>query len=428
MNPKDTISSETTAFDGEALAVELFEALLAQTSNTQGVTRESFATGEEDAIAIIRKAAESHGLTAEMDAAANLVVSLPGRETETPFVACGSHLDSVPQGGNFDGAAGVVAGLICLSRINAEAVAPRRNVKLVVLRGEESAWYGKACVGSHALFGMLTPEDLTSVHRREATTLGDAMRRAGAEVERIERGERLLDPEAVAAFVELHIEQGPVMVARDLPTAIVTGIRGNFRHQRIVCRGEAGHSGVVPRWLRHDAVFAAAELIGNLDEHWRVLLEHGHDLVVTVGIIETDSEHHSMSRIPGEVAFSFEVRSQSTETLEAFYELMRTECRQIEIKRKVAFEFDRRIDSPPAKVDPRWVDRLTRISEALGLPTETVPSGAGHDAGIFANAGIPSAMIFVRNENGSHNPDEAMEMDDFLRGTELLYHALVDPA
>jgi N-carbamoyl-L-amino-acid hydrolase len=107
---------------------------------------------------------------------------------------------------------------------------------------------------------------------------------------------------------------------------------------------------------------------------------------------------------------------------------MRTECRQIEIKRKVAFEFDRRIDSPPARVDPQWIDRLTRISETLGLPTETVPSGAGHDAGIFANAGVPSAMIFVRNENGSHNPEEAMEMDDFLRGTELLYHALVDPA
>ena len=88
------------------------------------------------------------------------------------------------------------------------------------------------------------------------------------------------------------------MVARDLPTAIVTGIRGNFRHLRIMCRGEAGHSGVVPRWLRHDSVFAASELISNLDEHWRVLLEHGHDLVVTVGTIETDAEHHSVSRIP----------------------------------------------------------------------------------------------------------------------------------
>ena len=427
MSPKDTIGTETTERDARALAAELFETLRAKTSDSVGITRESFAAGEEAAIAIVKEVAESHGLTTEMDGAANLVISLPGRETETPFVACGSHLDSVPQGGNFDGAAGVIAGLICLSRIHAEAVATAKNVKLMVLRGEESAWYGKACVGSNALFGMLSPEDLASRHRKEATTLGDALARAGADVARIENGEQLLDPASVAAFLELHIEQGPVMVARDLPTAIVTGIRGNFRHLRVMCRGEAGHSGVVPRWLRHDAVFAAAELIGNLDEHWRVLLEHGHDLVVTVGVIETDPEHHSVSRIPGEVAFSFEVRSQSTETLEAFYELTRTECRQIEIKRKVVFEFDRRIDSPPAKVDPRWIDRLSQISEELNLPTETVPSGAGHDAGIFAHAGIPSAMIFVRNEHGSHNPHEAMEIDDFMRGTELLYHALVDP-
>jgi N-carbamoyl-L-amino-acid hydrolase len=424
MNPKDTIE---TAFDGRTLAVELFDTLRTRFADAEGVTRESLGAGEEEALGIIRTVAEAHGLTTETDAAANLVISLPGRENETPFVACGSHIDTVPQGGNFDGAAGVVAGLVCLCRMRAEGIAPKRNVKLIVLRGEESAWYGKACVGSHALFGMLAPEDLASVHRKGTATLGDALARAGADVKRIEKGERLLDPGSVAAFLELHIEQGPVMVERDLPTAIVTGIRGNVHHLRMVCRGEAGHSGVVPRWLRHDAVFAASELISNLDEHWRVLLEHGHDLVVTVGTFETDAAHHSVSRIPGEVAFSFEVRSQSTETLQAFYELMRTECRQIEIKRKVRFEFDRRIDSPPARVDPRWVDRLSQISRELDLPTETIPSGAGHDAGIFATAGVPAAMIFIRNHHGSHNPHEDMDIEDFLKGTELLFHALVEP-
>ena len=368
MNSRDTIVADKTAFDARALAVDLFETLRAKTSGAVGIMRESFAAGEDEAIGIIRNAAELQGLTTETDAVANLIVSLPGRESETPFVACGSHLDSVPQGGNFDGAAGVIAGLICLSRIKSEGIEPATNVKLVVLRGEESAWYGKACVGSSALFGKLSAEDLASVHRKGSDTLGDAMRRAGADVDRIAAGAQLLDPASVKGFLELHIEQGPVMVTRNLSTAVVTGIRGNLRHLRIMCRGEAGHSGVVPRWLRQDAVFAAAELIHNLDEHWRVLLERGHDLVVTVGIIETDSAHHSMSRIPGEVAFSFEVRSQSVETLEAFYDLMRTECRQIEIKRKVVFEFDRRIDSAPARVDKRWIDRLVRISGTLDLP------------------------------------------------------------
>lgn len=413
-------------FDARKLATDLFDTLRDKTSDGIGITRESYGAGEQLAHDLVRSIAEAHGLTTATDAVANMIISLPGREAETPYLACGSHLDSVPQGGNFDGAAGVVAALLALIRMHVEGTAPKTNVKVIAIRGEESAWYGKSYAGSSALFGTLTPEDLASVHRAGRGTLGDAMRATGVDVERIVEGERFLDPKDVAGFVELHIEQGPVMVARDLPTAIVTGIRGNIRHRRVVCRGEAGHSGAVPRWLRRDAVFAAAELITNLDEHWRVLLERGLDLVVTAGIIETDAAEHSLTRIPGEVAFSLEIRSQSTDTLEAFYHLVQTECRQIEAKRKVTFAFDRRIDSAPARVDDRWIDRLTRTSEALGLPSEKVASGAGHDAAVFANEGIPAAMIFVRNTHGSHNPHEAMDIDDFMLGADLLYHALLD--
>lgn len=415
-----------TGFDARQLATDLFDTLRKKTSDRVGITRESFGSGEQIAHELIREVAEEYGLTTTTDAVSNTIISLPGREAETPYLACGSHLDSVPQGGNYDGAAGVIAALLALIRLHVEGTAPETNVKVIAIRGEESAWYGKSYVGSSALFGKLTDDDLALTHRTGQGTLADAMRSTGAEIDRIAEGARLLDPADVAGFVELHIEQGPVMVARQLPTAIVTGIRGNIRHPRIICRGEAGHSGAVPRWLRRDAVFAAAELITNLDEHWRVLLERGLDLVVTAGIIETDSREHSLSRIPGEVAFSFEVRSQSVDTLEAFYHLMQTECRQIEAKRKVTFEFDRRIDSAPARVDDRWIDRLTRASEKLGLPTEKVASGAGHDAAVFANEGIPAAMIFVRNTHGSHNPHEAMDIDDFMAGTDLLYQALVD--
>ena len=188
---------------------------------------------------------------------------------------------------------------------------------------------------------------------------------------------------------------------------------------------KAGHSGAVPRWLRRDALFPTAELISNLDEHWRVLLERGLDLVVTCGIIGTNPDDHSMSRIPGEVTFSFEVRSQSMDTLEAFHHLMQTECRQIGKSRKVQFEFDRRVLSLPARMDEGRVKRLQDVSSSLGLPTENISSGAGHDAAIFSNAGVPTGMIFVRNENGSHNPDEAMDINDFMMGTEILYHSLL---
>src|SRR6202034_1915098 len=132
-------------------------------------------------------------------------------------------------------------------------------IKLFGLRGEESSRFGKAYMGSLALFGKLTAEDL-KVTDRDGRTLGDCMRDVGADVERIGKSEPLLDAKRIAAWVELHIEQGPVLVARELPVGIVTGIRGNVRHRFVECIGEAGHSGAVPRWLRHDAVFAVAEL------------------------------------------------------------------------------------------------------------------------------------------------------------------------
>lgn len=423
-------SNPSPASDWGAVADQLFRELARTTADAGGigVSRESYGAGEQQAIELIRRRAEGAGLATDFDAAGNLVMTLPGRDADKPFVAVGSHLDSVPQGGNFDGAAGVVAGLLVLMRMKEERVTPPRTVKLIAMRGEESAWYGKTCVGSYALFGGLTEQDLMLTHRSGEHTLGQAMAARGADIARIARGEVLLDPASVGVYLELHIEQGPVMVARGFPTAIVTGIRGNIRHREIRCVGEGAHSGAVPRWLRRDAVFAVAELITHLDEHWESLQQRGLDLVVTVGIVGTNPAEHAMSRVPGEVSFSFEVRSQSSDTLEAFYHLMRTECRTIGNKRKVEFRFDRRLDTKPARMDDAWVDRLLRLSKRLALPAETLPSGAGHDAAIFANEGVPSAMIFVRNEHGSHNPLEAMALEDFLKGTDLLYHAVVEAA
>ncbi|MGE0715113.1 MAG: hydantoinase/carbamoylase family amidase [Alphaproteobacteria bacterium] len=424
--------ADTEAEDGRRLALDLLDALRAIGADGVGITRETYGAGESAAFDLLERTARAHGLLTRRDAAANLSIAIPAAPhgldptPEAPCIVVASHLDSVPQGGNYDGAAGVLAGLLALLRLHRAGVRPRRAPRLMALRGEESAWYGKAYLGSSALFGRLGADDLALPHRGGGHTLADAMAAAGADLARLRAGERLLDPAAVAAYFELHIEQGPVLVARGLPTAVVTGIRGNIRHARIVCRGDAGHSGAVPRWLRRDAVFAFADLVTRLDEHWRVLQEQGLDLVVTTGIVGTNPAEHAISRIPGEAAFSFEVRSQSRDTLEAFYHLMRTECRAIEGARKVAFQFDRRLDSAPARMDEGLVKRLLAHSRTLGLPAETVPSGAGHDAALFANEGIPAAMIFIRNDKGSHNPDERMDMDDFMAGAELLYRALAE--
>src|SRR5271168_1689933 len=146
------------------LTTGLFETLREAAWDGEGITRDSYGVAESAALDIVEDAARAHGLETARDAAANLVVTLEGREPELPFLACGSHLDSVPRGGNFDGAAGVIAGLAALVRMRAEGLVPRRTIRLYGLRGEESAAFGRAYIGSSALFGLLTEEDLTQRH------------------------------------------------------------------------------------------------------------------------------------------------------------------------------------------------------------------------------------------------------------------------
>jgi N-carbamoyl-L-amino-acid hydrolase len=425
--PVTPIGDDKGPFEVHAEARQLFAALAEATADpVVGITREAFGPGEQKALDIFKSFSEDHDLNAAVDACGNLVVSLAGKNPAEPCIICGSHLDSVPRGGNYDGAAGVVAGLVCLAAMKADRQIPHRTIKVYGLRCEESAWFGKSYVGSSALFGQLGRDDLESMHRNRNTTLADALKSIGADIDAIRQGKVLLDPRQAAMYLELHIEQGPVLLDRGLSTAIVTGIRGAIRHKQVICRGQAGHSGAVPRWLRRDALFAVSELICNLDEHWRVLMERGLDLVVTFGIIGTNPADHAMTRIPGEVAFCFEVRSQSIEALEAFYHLMMTECRRLEADRRVAFEFDRRLFSAPALMNERVIAYLKKASLRLGLTDETIPSGAGHDAAVFANAGIPTGMIFVRNQKGSHNPQESMNMDDFVNGVALLHQILME--
>jgi N-carbamoyl-L-amino-acid hydrolase len=330
----------------------------------------------------------------------------------------------VPEGGNYDGLAGVVAGLMCLAKAKRLGAALQRPLAVVGLRGEESAWFGKPYLGSYALFGKLSARDLERKQRDTGRPLGEYLEKVGADVRRIAAGTPLVEAQAIGGWLELHIEQGPIMVARAAPVGVVTGIRGNLRHLSARCHGTAGHSGAVPRWLRKDAVFALAELLMRLDENWQALNARGVDLVVTSGIVGTDPREHSISRIPGEVTFSLEIRSQSLDTLEAFYQLVLVESAGIEKARGVKFEFGERVLSEPGLIDREWAARLRRICAELHYPYIDIPSGAGHDAAIFANQGVPSGMLFIRNDNGSHNPDEKMDLDDFLMGAEVLYRAV----
>src|SRR5215470_8209735 len=175
-----------------SLAAKLFDDVAARSRDGEGITRESYGPTETTALDLLERFAQSEGLTTARDPAQNLVVDLPDKPSGAAIYV-GSHLDSVPQGGNFDGLAGVVAGLLCLVDFRREGARPPRPVRVLGLRGEESAWFGKAYMGSSALLGKLTDEDLDPRHRSEACTLAEAMARTGVEVERVRRGERFFD-------------------------------------------------------------------------------------------------------------------------------------------------------------------------------------------------------------------------------------------
>jgi beta-ureidopropionase / N-carbamoyl-L-amino-acid hydrolase len=404
----------------EPLAQQLFADIRGLTFDGVGVTRASYGEGENACAAYLAQFARAEGLEVTCDRAGNFVYFDPADTRAGAAVWTGSHLDSVPQGGNYDGLAGVVAGLLVLIAVKRQGVVLPTPLKVIGFRGEESAWFGKAYMGSGALWGKLSSADLALTRRGDDVALHDAMAACGADMAAISRQEKLLNPVDIRAYVELHIEQGPVMVARDIPVGVVTGIRGNVRHNKIECLGDAQHSGVVPRWLRKDAVFAVSDLIVRLDNHWRALLERGTDLVVTCGVVQTNPAEHSISRVPGYASFSLEARSKSNDTLEAFYQLVQAEMASIERERGVQFMRDRRLMSDPAVCDAQLCDAMAHACRTRGIAHERIASGAGHDAALFANGGVPSAMVFVRNQHGSHNPHEAMELADFMLGTQVL--------
>jgi N-carbamoyl-L-amino-acid hydrolase len=251
------------------------------------------------------------------------------------------------------------------------------------------------------------------------------MAEVGVDVARVARGEPLADLSRLLEYVELHIEQGPLLIEKNLAAAVVSGIRGNVRFQRVRCTGEAGHSGAVPRAYRRDPVLAMADLLSRLDESWLTILQKGDDLVLTAGIVATDPAHHAMSRIPDRVDFSLDIRSQSAEALQQFLDLLAQEIAEIERERRVRFDLGTPIAVAPALMDPAVVAGLSAAMARLGMEPFVMPSGGGHDAAVFANAGVPSGMVFVRNRNGSHNPAEAMEVADLLTGAAIIHDYLM---
>ncbi len=403
------------------LADRLFSEIREKTWDGIGISRAPYGPGEQVAADVLAATARQLDLEVKTDWAGNLYMSYTGSDPVAPPFIVGSHMDSVPRGGNFDGLAGIVAGLVSVAALRRQKIQPRRGIMIMGIRAEENAWFGAQHVGSRLALGRFDPDLLDSVRRIDTgLTLAEHIVAAGFDVDPLRKRQPYLSVSQVESFIELHIEQGPLLESRGIPVGIVTAIRGNVRCGNCMCLGSYDHSGTVPRELRKDAVLATAELVVEMDRIWASWLEKGEDLVLTFGRLYTDRNAHSITTIPGEVRFSFDARSHSTEVLTAIRSQLLHRAEEIGRRRLVKFQFERFVQDDPAPMTEGLVKQLEHGANELGIPFLKMPSGAGHDAADFVLAGIPSAMIFVRNSNGSHNPAEAMRIEDFMRGVQLL--------
>lgn len=403
-----------------ALAARLFEGLHERSFDGIGVTRDAYGPGEQAAHDFVRATAEGLRLETDIDAAGNLYMTLPGTDRAAEQIVLGSHLNSVAHGGNYDGAAGVLAGLAAVAGMQTAGFAPTRDITVLAIRAEEAgAWFPTSYPGSRAALGRLPAEALDVRRLDTGRTLADHMRAQGFDPEAVRTGAGRLGPHNTAAYVEVHIEQGPVLDLERIPVGIVTGIPGSRRLRDARVVGEYNHSGATPRRYRADAAIALAELAHRLDDHWAALETQGHSLVATFCVLATTAEA-GFTKIPGEARFQLDVRSVRPASVDAMMDELHRLVPRIEARRGVHFALGEETVSAAAPMDPAVQAGLAGAATALGIACKPMASGGGHDAAAFAQAGVPAGMLFVRNQNGSHNPHEAMRMEDFAAACAVL--------
>jgi N-carbamoyl-L-amino-acid hydrolase len=407
-----------------AEAWELLEQIGQATADSPGITRAAWSRNDERAADGVRAFARRHGLQVLNDAFGNIQILPPGVDPATPCVTTGSHLDSVPHGGNYDGLAGIAAGLAVLAADHADPDHRASAFRVVAMRGEESPWFGTAYLGSRLMLGLATLDEIGDLVRSDS---GKSLRHHIRQLDYPRPGEAvapLLDSDLVTSFLELHIEQGPLLDADGIPVGIATAVRGNVRFPDARCIGAYGHSAALPRRFRQDAVLAVAELALRLDEFWKDRIAEGdEDFVFTVGKFATDSAQHAMTKVAGEVKFSLNIGAAAAASQDAARTLLFDMVKRIENDRGVTFELGREVGTPPTRMDRRLMTLIEDAGSALGIATRRMPT-VGHDAAMFARAGIPCAVLLIRNANGSHNADEALDRQDFAAGVRVLARAM----
>ncbi|UOM33098.1 M20/M25/M40 family metallo-hydrolase [Acuticoccus sp. I52.16.1] len=411
-------------------AIDRAWAMMAQvgtrTADAPGITRPAWSPAEEIAADAVRRFAAETGLDVASDPYGNLVVTPAGQDAAAPAVTSGSHMDTVPHGGNFDGFAGVAAALAVVAA--AQAAGAGVPLRAIAMRCEESPWFGTAYLGSRLLLGLSTLDELGPMVRVDS---GETLAAHVAALGYPRAGEAVAPPltgQNTPAFIEMHIEQGPLLLEAGVPVGIATSIRGNVRFPDALCRGEYAHSAALPRRFRRDAVLAVAELALVIDGYWAQRIDGGdEDFVATVGKFATDPAAHAMTKVAGEVAFSLNVGSTSPTVQDAARALALETIAGIEERRGVTFMLGEETGTPPTPIPPVLRTMLHRSAAAAGIAATDIPT-VGHDAAMFARAGIPAAVVLVQNEGGSHNPDERLAKAPFAAGVTTIGRTMLEIA
>ena len=416
----------SVAIDALAPAItDVFAEIGRSSADQVGITRDAYGPRETAAGDILIEFAKRQKLEAGYDRVGNLKVTSSVRSEDVAEILIGSHLDSVPRGGNYDGLAGVIAGIAVLSAMQRAGIFPKAALRVLGFRGEESPWFGTAYLGSKLFLGLLTQSDIETLRRFDTgNTLAEHMRALGIDLSAVGKGP-LKSLNEVKAYLELHIEQGPLLVAVDRPVGLATAIRGNIRYPFAKCFGRYAHSAAVPRNLRADALMAAAKLIAFADDCWRTLIEAGNDdLVFTCGIFQTDASEQAMTKIPGEVTFSLNIGATSDEVMDRMHGSILTRAEDLTKEHHVKFDFGPRVGTGAVALNKQLLQIIEDAGNEIGISPYPLPT-VGHDAAMFARNGIPSGVILVRNTNSSHNPDEHMEMEDFVSALKVLGSAVL---
>jgi N-carbamoyl-L-amino-acid hydrolase len=358
--------------------------------------------------------AKAAGCTIRVDAVGNIFARRAGRNDDLPSIMTGSHIDTQPTGGKFDGNYGVLAGIEVLHTLNDAGIETEAPLEVVVWTNEEGSRFVPVMMGSGAFIGEFSTEYVVAQQDRDGVSVGQALALIGY------NGSDIVDPATVGAYFETHIEQGPVLEAHDTTIGVVTGALGQ-RWFDVVITGSEAHAGPTPMALRQDALLAASHMVLLVNQ---IALDFAPNARGTVGML--DNYPNSRNVVPGSVKLSIDFRADTDETLTNMVEQLHGKALEIAQNAKVEIGITQVVYFPPQAFDKDLVSAVRTGARKIGLSEMNVVSGAGHDAVYIARV-APTAMIFIPCKDGiSHNEIEDAKPEHIEAGCNVLLHAMLE--